>query len=156
MAREIVRTFRPSQPLGSVVQSLLTEAEFQIEYGNNWVLMDGRSVVGSDYQLLDPGNPSRVVVPDARGQFLRGKNNGRTDGNENPDGDLALGIFQDEEVGQHTHDIQNISLLASGASGGGNRYVSGGSLTTDSSTGNETRPKNITVNYFIKINNEAS
>lgn len=75
-----------------LIESFLAEVQFQNEYGVNWVLADGRSAVGTKYQALT-GN---TTVPDMRGQFLRGKNNGRNDGNENPDGEVALGSFQDD------------------------------------------------------------
>ena len=47
--------------VGSVQQSMLTEVQFQTEMGNQWVLMDGRSVSGSRYETIT-GNST---VPDA-------------------------------------------------------------------------------------------
>lgn len=140
--------------VGDVVQSMLTEAQFQAERDGTWVLADGRSVSGSKYETIT-GNAN---IPDLRGQFLRGKNNGRTDGNENPDGEIDLGIFTNQKVGSHRH--RTVSAY-SGKYGGytlsGTRgifAVNSGSGTadyTDFDGGNETAPKNITVNFFIKI-----
>jgi len=53
--------------VGSVQQSMLTEVQFQTEMGDQWVLMDGRSVVGSRYETIT-GNSN---VPDATGAFIR-------------------------------------------------------------------------------------
>jgi hypothetical protein len=149
--------------VGDVKTSMLTEAQFQAQHNDTWVLMDGRGVGGSTYETITGSS----TIPDARGQFLRGKNNGRADGQENPDGDVALGTYQADEFASHNH-------------GGGNHnhtYNKGGSdafngpfsdstndqnppdgVTDNSGViintegGNETRPKNVTINYFIKIN----
>lgn len=55
-------------PIGSVVHSMLTEVQYQAQNGAGWVLMDGRSVVGSVYESIT-GNS---VVPDGRGSSVRG------------------------------------------------------------------------------------
>jgi hypothetical protein len=68
-------------PVGMIVQSMLTEAQFQAINGTNWVLAAGQSVTGSQYATIT-GNSS---IPDLRGMFLRGKNNSRSDGNQAPD-----------------------------------------------------------------------
>lgn len=147
--------------VGDVVTSMLTEAQFQNQRNAGWVLMDGRNVNGSKYSTIT-GNSN---IPDARGLFLRGKNNGRIDGLQNPDGDLAIGTYQSDAFASHTH-IQNshnhstnIPALAASGTDGGPAYINTTASVTGSTTatnqnsgGNETRPKNITVNYFIKIN----
>ena len=45
----VVIPLTPGQlmPVGSIIQSIMTEAEFQAEAGTSWILMDGRSIVGS-------------------------------------------------------------------------------------------------------------
>jgi hypothetical protein len=60
-----------SQPVGSIVASMLTEAQFQGVNGTDWVLADGRSVAGTTYAVATGEN----TVPDLRGQFLRGRVN---------------------------------------------------------------------------------
>lgn len=144
--------------VGDVKQSILTEAQFQSIHGSAWTLMDGKSVVGSQYETVT-GNST---LPDARGQFLRGKNNGRSDGQENPDGDLTEGTFQVDEMQGHKHNLDQ------GGGGGavGGWFVTNNNNLSDTATmgpmisdgvngtprnGLETRPKNITVNYFVKI-----
>tara|TARA_Y100001954_G_C15641504_1_gene517915 strand:- start:277 stop:855 length:579 start_codon:yes stop_codon:yes gene_type:complete len=54
--------------IGTIKTSILGEDDFNNEHENEeWVLMDGRDVSGSEYaQLLNKNN-----VPDARGTFLR-------------------------------------------------------------------------------------
>lgn len=54
-------------PVGSIVQSLLTEAQFQGENGVGWVLMTGQAIAGSKLCTKH----SLCSLPDARGQFLR-------------------------------------------------------------------------------------
>src|SRR5579864_2679083 len=63
-------------PVGSVVCSMLDEPTFQGQTTNptpqRWILADGRNVSGSAYQTLT----GHANVPDLRGTFLRGKDNG--------------------------------------------------------------------------------
>lgn len=139
--------------VGDIVQSLLTESQYQSINGAGWVLMNGRNIAGSDLATLT-GN---TTLPDARGQFLRSKNNGRADGNENPDGEIVLGIQTTDKFGSHSHTVgRGTELLVFSYSGGQYEYSTrGGGSTkwTGAQGSNETCPKNITVNYFIKINN---
>ena len=138
--------------VGDVVASLLDETTFAKVHGSGWVLADGRDVTGSEYATIT-GN---TTVPDLRGLFLRGKNDGRSDGKENPDGDLPLGSYQADMFKSHSHGgTMNIS-----ASPTGNSYNPNGSSLqffqwsqpTKPAGGNETRPRNATVNWFIKVN----
>jgi hypothetical protein len=116
-------------PVGSIIQSMLTLAQFQSIVGTSWVLADGGSCSGSVYESIT-GNST---VPDARSVVLRGKDNGR---GLNPAGDVALGTYQADAVyGGSTYD-------------GGPRVLYGSSGTDYG----ETRMKNITVNIFIRIN----
>lgn len=167
-------------PVGMIIQSRLTEAQFQSQNGIGWVLMDGRNVAGSLYAQITGIN----VLDDARGLVLRGKNNGRSDGNQNPDGDLALGAFQNQNFASHGHtqaqhrhteslsdgiaEANVASLFRSGWVNTANPVVGYGGifntsngrrgLTTyqtpviNDNGGNETRMRNLTVNTFIKIN----
>ena len=88
-------------PVGSIVSSLLDEANFYATKSNSfWVLCDGRNVAGSQYQTVT-GNAN---VPDMRGLFLRGKNNGQafpTGGN--PNADEPLGTYEPGSFQSHTH-----------------------------------------------------
>lgn len=142
--------------VGDVKVSMLSEAQFLVANGGDvtWVLADGRDLdnfpetANSKYKDITGSS----VIPDLRGMFLRGKNNGRADGNENPDGDLNLGTYQADEFKSHTHSYDranNFSGLLVGSSPAG--FIVQGT-TTGASGGNETRAKNVTVNYYIKIN----
>lgn len=146
--------------IGSIIPSMLTETQFQSLNGTGWILMDGRNVSGSVYESVT----GFASVPDARGAVLRCKNNSRGDGFQNPAGDLALGTFENDQFQGHYHqnDVN--------ANGGSEGFQSGGAIgngfnlttfattvTTDGSNGTprigpETRVKNITINYFIRIN----
>jgi hypothetical protein len=142
--------------LGELRESMLTEVQFQAETDSTWVLCDGRSVLGSDYATLT----GFTVIPDARGMTLRGKNNGRVDGNQDPDGDRALGTYQADALKAHSHDLPQTRapggiVCGTLAVGGGSGDGCGATQPTALSTGaNETRAKNIAVNIFIKINRE--
>ena len=143
--------------IGDVKQSFLTEAEFQAAHDDKWGLCDGQDVTGSDYETIT-GNST---VPDVRGQFLRGKNNGRSDGNENPDGELNPGDWQNEDFKDHNHQQRGNTASGGGLVGFSLNFnvtsaTTGTSVNTSNSGGGETRPKNVTVNMFIKINREPS
>lgn len=160
-----------SLPIGMIIQARLSEVEFQAANGASWVLMDGRDVTGSVYATIT----GQTTLEDARGLVIRGKNNGRTDGNENPGGDLNLGVFQDDAMQQITGHWGEAAgqgvwtsggITAVGAAGitnhGSNNPGGGGAaakrLTFDSAnspgakTATENRMRNITLNTFIKIN----
>jgi hypothetical protein len=170
-----------SAAIGSVQASLLTEAEFQSIFGTGWVLARGQSVSGSKYASIT----GVATVPDMRGMFLRGKNNGRSDGNQDSGGERNLrdGTVQVDQVEKHIHSLPT-GTGAPGSDGfwgvidsywmksnvtqgfndapANNEYA----ITSDANSypgtpplnltkgkfGTETRPRNVTVNYFIRIN----
>ena len=158
MARVLVNTINNAKfnQVGDVKHAMLDEATFQSIHGTDWVLADGRSVTGSQYETIT-GNAN---IPDMRGQFLRGKNNGRADGNENPAGENALGAFENDANKSHTHRMQEGTIGSGTATrltitnvGDVSFYSSGArNLQMDADGGDETRVKNVTVNIFIKIN----
>lgn len=137
-------------PVGTIIHSMLSVAQFSTQYGDNWVLADGRSITGTLYASVT----GATNIPDMRGKALRGKDHGV---GSNPDGDTALGTYQADEFYSHIHAIDK-----SGGTGGSApdfdfnmvaaSLFSGGTGYTNASGGNETRMKNITVNIFIRIN----
>jgi hypothetical protein len=146
--------------VGDIRSSMLNEAQFQSQNGPSWVLMDGRSVAGSEYENIT-GNST---IPDARGMFLRGKNNGRTDGFEDPAGERVLGDFQEDAFQGHVHvapQITDGAGLGRFATSQQDDVTVFGNLNTSDPitdgvngtprTDSETRVKNIAVNHFIKI-----
>lgn len=83
----------------------------------------------------------------------------RSDGNQNPSGNLALGTFQGDQVQDHIHMInsQNNVVYSGGpfTSPGGDQSAGAVFPTTNPTTGNhgaETRVKSLSFNAFIKIN----
>jgi hypothetical protein len=164
--------------VGDVVDSTLDEAAIQLLRGPGWVLMDGRNIEGSELASIT----GLTTLPDARGVFRRAKNNGRSDGNQNPDGEVAVGTTGIDKTrrprdsnfssgtnttGNHRHNHN--AVFNAGAGGSGGRFV-GADVDMNSPTGigpagdhshsatisaggdAETRPKNITVNTYIRIN----
>jgi len=114
-------------------------------------------------------------LPDLRGVFLRGANLGRSSDSGNPAGDLGVGDYQDdipgahnhggatEPAGSHSHDLRHYIGGVDGGTVGGFAYQAGYSNpdavlqaagehthSIPSSTGAETRPRNITVLHIIK------
>ena len=146
-------------PVGTVIHSMLTATQFAAEYGDNWVLADGRSVTGTKYALVTGAS----TIPDMRGAFLRAK--GST---YNPDGDLALGQYTSSKFASHDHQEQYVtggtgpfpafrSTTAPGTQTtiyGQNLSLtsSGSPLNTVATGSNETAPSSVTVNVFIRIN----
>ncbi len=150
-------------PVGTIIDSLLTEAQFVALMWSSWILMDSRSISSSMCANLT-GLSSMI---DSRGQFRRTKNNGRADGSQDPGGERAIGSLQGQATARnglsisdpgHTHPISYWSPSggAYGLGGGASSTQSGtGPNTTGISLGAgdaETRPRNIAVNTFVKIN----
>jgi hypothetical protein len=149
--------------LAPVGASLLDPVQFAKEAGDpptfalgdsKWTLADGKMVSGTTYAALTANAP----IPDLRGLFLRGKNNKRSDGRENPDGDLALGQFQNDQFQDHVHQFNR-----GGDGGSETTYALTGTRNTgdprgetnyitSGQHGTETRPRSATVNYYIRIN----
>lgn len=152
-------------PVGSVQEALLTETQFQSIRGVGWVLADGRNVAGSQFHTIT----GLTVIPDYRGVHARGKNNGRSDGKENPGGDLALGASQGDDYKQHNHSATQTSPfpIVPGHTNnttdqdiGNTRYrarlnIPGVTVFGAMSTypgGTQQVVRCVTVNYFIRIN----
>jgi hypothetical protein len=152
--------------LGEIRSSLLTEPQFQAIAGTNWVLMDGRSVAGSDLATLT----GFTNIPDGRGEFLRGLDNGRgvdparamasAQGDSTAMPNNAFGTTVD---GNHSHTVWRYKTLTGGIlaytanNDDGTEYTyqsgaAGNHAHTITGGDSETRPRNVAVNYFIKIN----
>ncbi|MCP5049180.1 MAG: tail fiber protein [bacterium] len=98
-------------------------------------------------------------VPDLRGMFLRGINNGRSDKKEDPEGERHPGEFQKDSLNRHHHVINfNRQNMGINSDNGGGKITSGdrntpdaiNNMNTDEHGGAETRPKNVAVNFIIK------
>lgn len=138
---------------------------------STWLECNGQSITTAGYPDLFSrigytfgGAGANFNVPDFRGQFLRGWDHGagndpdaatRTNRGDGTTGD-NIGTKQDDATEAHNHGLENLDT-GSGSIGVGGASVqqpgtgpsfSGG--VTQSTTGNETRPKNINVMWIIK------
>jgi hypothetical protein len=160
-----------SMPVGTIIESLLTESEFRTAYPadlNKWALADGRSVAGTRYEALT----GRSNVPDLRGAYLRMA--GQSVANPTWNGGV-LGSFLNwltgrpttafttDSQGNHSHTIAPFAHMGldSGGATGWSYGVATATVATSTAgahthrvTGGgdaETRPTSYTVNYFIRI-----
>jgi hypothetical protein len=160
-------------PVGTVISSVLPWSQFSASVGensaydpykNSWAPCDQRSIAGSDLARLGGG----THTPDLRGTFLRGLNSFASDEpvavndtQMDPDAKRKVGSFQQDSVGSHTH------LYRGGGAGGTTSADAGGDRNglwhdgdagqgagrnTENNPSGETRPKNVAVFYYIKIN----
>jgi len=136
--------------VGQVRTALLSESQFQSENGVGWILADGRDITGSRFASLFGSN----LVPDLRGLFLRGKNGSRGDGKQNPDGDISLGAYQADMFASHSHLMpnKNVGNMSNDRDQRATIDFTAALNFTYAAGGNETRARNATVNYFIKVN----
>lgn len=151
------QAFYAEVPLGTVIASTLPPVVMDSAGIKAWVLADGRDVAGSDYAKIT----NRSRVPDLRGVFLRGINSGRTDEWVDPAGERAPGDLEKDEFRSHNHRIgtsgaDTFSMAPGGATQRlaqfiNDAYSGGGPKQTDVAGGQETRPVNAAVYFYIKI-----
>ncbi len=143
-------------PVGTIIPSMLTQAQIDGEMftANIWKLANGGSCVGTAYGTLTGSS----TLPDLRGLFLRGKNNGRGDGVQNPDGDLALLALQTDANKAHSHNVTGNfgRLIRVGPTSLAPPIITGqldsSVAYTSSSSGSEMCPECVTINFFIRVN----
>ncbi len=164
-------------PVGTIIISMLDFESFSKATKNNaavpsglwsptkskWAPCDGRSVVGSKYQTTWAGAIG-LNVPDMRGVFLRGLN--QFDPQEptrvstaqaNPE-IKNRGDFQEDQFKIHSHTFEHFDnhIITDFSNDKDQRKASLGGSNTISTSGvgdpNETRPKNRSVFYYIRIN----
>jgi microcystin-dependent protein len=125
-----------SLPVGAIM------AFFRSSAPPGWLQCNGQSTSGfSALAALIGAN-----VPDLRGEFIRGWDNGR-----GVDSGRVLGSSQNDMLEAHTHTVG----VADDSSTSGSKVKEGTgnvdtSVTTSSSGGTETRPRNIALMYCIK------
>jgi hypothetical protein len=151
-------------PIGTIVPSMLQPTKFAKEVGDldrvtmKWVLADGeKDITNSLYAQLS-GN---TRPPDLRGMFLRGMNfNGN---GQDPEKDRIAGEYQEDALHEHTHNTNALAIQwkagGSWEEGQGIRHnpnnkwiVATVTEVKDARTAKETRPKNVAVYFYIKIN----
>lgn len=162
--------------VGELRTSILSQTPFQELNGPEWVLADGRPLLVrtslSPHLTLETEHG--LTIPDIRGRFLRMANNNacasvRGDAVEydeclaghDPDGDRLTGEFQSDSFGEHAHGyIDRYMHLHpqrwapppahwSVTEDNAREH----SYTTAAAGDAETRPKNIAVNFYLKICN---
>lgn len=163
-------------PVGTVVSSVLPPDKFAIAIGEiegddlkrrKWILADGRDVTGTEYARKTGAKP----VPDLRGMFLRGIDPGSSRNPGSIEKSATALPVNKAFVGTTTTGGEHDHKGGAAASGVGDRYNAGGrdyvvvNVTTTAKDGahshlvkidgggdEETRPVNVAVYYFIKIN----
>ncbi|MDE2040723.1 MAG: tail fiber protein [Elusimicrobia bacterium] len=137
-------------PTGAVVLFAMSSAP------SGFLACNGAAVSRSTYAALfaaigttfGSGDGSTTFnLPDLRGEFVRGWDNGR-----GIDAGRAFGSEQLDAIGSHTH-----SITAGGGSSGPRSYISVDTdlsdpqpKTTGATGGSETRPRNVALLYCIK------
>ncbi|MEN6373758.1 MAG: hypothetical protein ABFD75_03115 [Smithella sp.] len=163
-------------PIGTIVTSMLPPSLFAEVVGDpdpsvfdprksKWVLANGRDIRSSRYGKLS-GN---TETPDLRGMFLRGLNEGREDGKQDPDV-RKPGDYQKDAIQQHGHNTEVIGKptgykeqVETPSGIGYTRHPAGRNAPHEKMSVNvlevkganakvETRPRNAAVYFYIKIN----
>ena len=162
-------------PIGTIVPSMLGPSTFAKAVGDldrttsKWVLADGQSIAAtSRYSQLS----NKTKTPDLRGMFLRGVNEGRKDGEQDPD-DRKPGDYQQDALQQHGHKTDarklkwgefeendpNATDLGYTSKGKAHAPIASVTFVTPlkdakvtTRTAVETRPKNVAVYFYIKVN----
>lgn len=160
--------------VGEVKFAMLTESQFQTKLNTDWLMINGQTLLASDYPELALLRPEWVsgldLILPTGGDFLR-INTGRN-----------LGSFEADEFkshnhggGNHNHSYDAVSAYKNndyfysdgvayyhntGNNGDdsayrpnilGKKYVDSSGTIINTEGGSETRPKNIAINAFIKV-----
>ena len=127
--------------------SLITDTPAQTIQGITADFRPLRNVLGTAF---NPSQSGDVVLPDLRGEFIRGW----SDGKVGVDSGRALGSAQGQSIQTHDHTgpAGPADTNLNGAIyGGGNRTGETGVYATNSTGDAETRPRNIAILYCIKF-----
>jgi hypothetical protein len=166
---------RKDLPVGTIAASYLAPAQFAESLGEregsslekrSWILADGREVTGTRFAIVTNGKS----IPDLRGMFVRGI----AAGGARTAGDLqeqSTALPNNQFTGITSDDGAAALPRSAEPSGVGDRYNAGGrdyivinigtsgklephshKITVTSGGDAETRPKNVAVYYYIKIN----
>jgi len=119
-----------------------------------WLLCDGSNVNRATYPSLfdvigetfGAGDGSTTFgLPDLRGEFVRGWDNGR-----GVDSGRSFGSFQADEFRAHNHSYTRPEFSSVLDIGNQNAALTTGGDNTSTEGGDETRPRNVALNYIIK------
>lgn len=150
-------------PVGAVIQSVMNEDDFQAQMGSEWVLMDGRPVSKSDEiaSYLDGTTDAsgNILLPNAQGKFLRMmdyRDAAQRAVNGDPEDNRVVGGYQADAYKNHNHKLTYHTGAGNINPPAGAGYFEqgtgiGAGKTDSEGDAVETRPKNIAMNFFIKI-----
>ena len=142
-------TIAVTTPVGSVIAYAGTSIP------SGWLECNGANVSRITYNALfsvigtlyGVGNGSTTfTLPDLRGEFIRGFDNGR-----GVDTSRSIGSWQDDSFESHTHTVNSSAGLGDSTGGTNTVQQSAGSMTTSATGGTETRPRNVAMYYIIKV-----
>jgi hypothetical protein len=156
-------------PIGSIVASILNLTDFKklMPSGESWELADGTSlqITNKLASLIHQGGPDYAALvlnntamkPNLNGAFLRGRDytpSNKPNAFRNPDGLLLVGEYRGDTFAKHSHQtdqVANNDSAHNGTTSNGAWYGKKGN-DTGLAGDTETRPKNVTVNFFIRVN----
>lgn len=142
-------------PVGTIIASYLSKQQMKGTYGDEWVLANGDDVSTKSQFFKITG---KTKLPDLRGMFIRGLNEGRNDGKQDPQPNRTAGDYQEDAFKEHHHKLIWHHRSFHGAGGPGIPPVDEPGKDQPDTTkkpkegGDETRPKNVAVYFYIKIN----
>ena len=136
-------------PTGSVISFAGSSAP------SGWLLCSGQNENRATYanlfnvigETFGAGDGSTTFgIPDLRGEFVRGWDNGR-----GVDSGRNFGSSQQDEFKEHSHSYSEPNNLGNSFASGPFALFEGKTgANTSSEGGNETRPRNVALNYIIK------
>lgn len=138
LAQKIAQLEQNQSPTGAIIASLQApQADGFLGANQSWYNCVGGTVNG-------------VTVPDLRGVFLRGLDQGA--GKDLDGAARAAGSYQEDEFKRHNHTTGVMrQVFQAGYNGTGMQYTDQLKSGTEHTGGTETRPKNIAVYYYIKV-----
>jgi microcystin-dependent protein len=132
--------------IGDCKMSLLDDTAFNKLHSGEWVKMSGQDITGS--KLADFGGFTTMPDATTNGTFFRQV--GGLSG--------ALRTYQADIVGQHNHTINvrygatyNGGQVSANSLGSNSQNLTAPIANTGSGIGNETRSKNIAMNFYCRI-----
>lgn len=154
---EDIDTSRRMTFAGSVI-SVSSPAGAVMAFARNtppvgWLIADGSAVSRVIYPALfsavgtkfGPGDGVTTFnLPDLRGEFIRGWDNGR-----GIDPNRKFGTWQADELRKHSH-LLPMSPVTTGADNNLSLMRHSGSMNSGETGGSETRPRNVALLYCIK------
>ena len=152
-------------PIGTVISNTLPPETFlNNSRKTNWTIADGSEIPTDSvyFKLVKDSKLSdkmKIRFPDCRGVFIRGINLNRDPNTGDPSGaSRKMGDYQKDELIEHSH-LQRYALVKGHFSSSGWEHVpfvtgnnKEGSGTSKTGFEFETRPRNIALYFYIKIN----